>query len=111
MSDNSNNNNNNNNPESAAKKRKADGIDPTPRGKKLGNDLLATLENPDLCDVTLIGSDGGRVPAIRVYLSARSEVLQHLLVGQFKEASEDEVHIHGLPGGGTQGVGSLLLHR
>ena len=80
-----------NNP--SARKRKADGNDPSPRGKKLGTDLLATLEDPDLCDVTLVGSDEGRVPAIRVYLSARSDVLKHLLVGQFKEASEEEVRM------------------
>ena len=49
----------------SSKKRKSDGTGPSPRGKKLTNDLLETLENPDLCDVTLIGSDGGRVPAIR----------------------------------------------
>ena len=91
MSDNNNNNSANQN--GSSQKRKADGTGPSPRGKKLTNDLLATLENPDLCDVTLIGSDGGRVPAIRVYLSARSEVFQHLLVGQFKEASEEEVHM------------------
>ena len=91
MSDNNNNNSANQN--GSSKKRKSDGTGPSPRGKKLTNDLLATLENPDLCDVTLVGSDGGRVPAIRVYLSARSDVLQHLLVGQFKEASEEEVHM------------------
>ena len=96
MSDNNNNNNNANAGEesnSSSRKRKADGTDPSPRGKKLGNDLLATLENPDLCDVTLVGSDGGRVPAVRIYLSARSEMLQNLLVGQFREASEEEVRM------------------
>ena len=95
MSDNNNNNNNAGEEpnSSSARKRKADGSDPSPRGKKLGNDLLATLENPDLCDVTLVGSDGGRVPAVRIYLSARSEMLQSLLVGQFREASEEEVRM------------------
>ena len=96
MSDNNNNNANageESNNSSSARKRKADGSDPSPRGKKLGNDLLAALENPDLCDVTLVGSDGGRVPAIRIYLSARSEMLQSLLVGQFREASEEEVRM------------------
>ena len=74
MSDN--NNNNNNNSDSAAKKRKADGTEPSPRGKKLSNDLLSSLDDPDLCDVTLVGSDGSRVPAVRAYLSARSDVLK-----------------------------------
>ena len=62
MSDNNNNNANAGEEpnSSSARKRKADGSDPSPRGKKLGNDLLATLDNPDLCDVTLVGSDGGR---------------------------------------------------
>ena len=78
---------------SSAGKRKADGTDPSPRGKKLGTDLLATLEDPDLCDVTLVGSDEGRVPAIRVYLSARSEMLKNLLVGHFREATEEEVRM------------------
>ena len=86
-------NNNNNNSESAAKKRKADELEPSPRGKKLTNDLLSSLDDPDLCDVTLVGSDGGRVPAIRAILSTRSDVLKHLLVGRFKEASEHEVHM------------------
>ena len=92
MSDN-NNNNAGEESNSSSRKRKADGTDPSPRGKKLGNDLLAALENPDLCDVTLVGSDGGRVPAIRIYLSARSEMLQQMLVGRFKEASEEEVRM------------------
>ena len=84
---------NNNNSESAAKKRKADKLEPSPRGKKLTNDLLSSLDDPDLCDVTLVGSDGGRVPAVRAYLSARSDVLKRLLVGRFKEASEEEVRM------------------
>ena len=85
--------NNNNNSESAAKKRKTDELEPSPRGKKLAHDLLTSLDDPDLCDVTLVGSDGGRVPAVRAYLSARSDVLKHLLVGRFKEASEEEVRM------------------
>ena len=89
----SDNNNNNNNSDSAAKKRKADELEPSPRGKKLTNDLLSSLDDPDLCDVTLVGSDGGRVPAIRAILSTRSDVLKRLLVGQFKEASEEEVRM------------------
>ena len=84
---------NNNNQNGSSKKRKADGTGPSPKGKKLTADLLSTLEDPDLCDVTLIGSDGGRVPAIRLYLSARSDVLKQLLVGQFREANEEEVHM------------------
>ena len=91
MSDN--NNNNSANQSGSSKKRKSDGTGPSPRGKKLTNDLLSTLEDPDLCDVTLIGSDGGRVPAIRLYLSARSDVLKQLLVGKFREANEEEVQM------------------
>ncbi len=93
MADNNNNNNNDAGPSHSAGKRKADGTDPSPRGKKLGTDLLATLEDPDLCDVTLVGSDGGRVPAVRVFLSARSEILKHLFNGQFREATEEEVRM------------------
>ena len=91
MSDNNNNNSANQN--GSSKKRKSDGTGPSPRGKKLTNDLLSTLEDPDLCDVTLVGSDGGRVPAIRLYLSARSDVLKQLLVGKFREANEEEVQM------------------
>ena len=88
MSDNNNRTESNN----ARSKRKAD-KDPSPRGKKLSNDLLSSLDDPDLCDVTLVGSDGGRVPAVRAYLSARSDVLKRLLVGRFREANDEEVHM------------------
>jgi hypothetical protein len=72
-------------------KRKAD-KDPIPL-TPLSNDLLSSLDDPDLCDVTLVGSDGGRVPAVRAYLSARSDVLKRLLVGRFREANDEEVHM------------------
>ena len=88
MSDNDSDNNNR-----GQKKRKADELEPSPRGKKLTHDLLTSLDDPDLCDVTLVGSDGGRVPAIRAILSTRSDVLKRLLVGRFKEASEEEVRM------------------
>ena len=88
MSDNDSDNNN-----GGQKKRKADELEPSPRGKKLTHDLLTSLGDPDLCDVTLVGSDGGRVPAIRAILSTRSDVLKRLLVGRFKEASEEEVRM------------------
>ena len=54
---------------------------------------LSSLENPALCDVTLVGTDGGRVNAIRSILSARSDVLERLLVGSFQEASTTEVQM------------------
>mmetsp|Transcript_8721 Transcript_8721/g.17808 ORF Transcript_8721/g.17808 Transcript_8721/m.17808 type:complete len:446 (-) Transcript_8721:318-1655(-) len=57
----------------------------------LGDDLLSSLENPALCDVTLVGSDGGRIHAIRSILAARSRVLERMLVGPFREANQEDV--------------------
>ena len=60
----------------------------------LGRDLLKGLEDPDkFCDITLIGSDDGRVPAIRSILAMRSPVLERMLLGSFQEAQSSEVRL------------------
>lgn len=60
----------------------------------LGRDLLKGLKDPDkFCDITLIGSDGGRVPAIRSILAMRSPVLERMLLGSFQEAQSNEVRL------------------
>lgn len=60
----------------------------------LGADLLRGLQNPDVCDITLLGSDGGGgVPAVRSILAMRSAVLERMLLGNFRESSSDEVQL------------------
>ena len=60
----------------------------------LGKDLLKGLQDPDrFCDITLVGSDGGRVPAIRSILAMRSPVLDRMLLGSFQEAQSDEIQL------------------
>eukprot|EP00562_Extubocellulus_spinifer_P008705 CAMPEP_0178507160 /NCGR_PEP_ID=MMETSP0696-20121128/20072_1 /TAXON_ID=265572 /ORGANISM="Extubocellulus spinifer, Strain CCMP396" /LENGTH=462 /DNA_ID=CAMNT_0020136631 /DNA_START=35 /DNA_END=1423 /DNA_ORIENTATION=- len=61
---------------------------------KLGADLLSRLRNdPHLCDVTLVGSDGGRVQATRAILVMRSRVFERMLMGDFKEGGCDEIEM------------------
>ena len=60
----------------------------------LGKDLLMGLQGPDrFCDITLVGPDEGRVPAIRSILAMRSPVLDRMLLGSFQEAQSDEVRL------------------
>lgn len=72
-----------------------DGVEnPRARPGVLSRDLLKGLQDPDkFCDVTLIGSDGGRVPAIRNILAMRSPVLERMLIGSFQEAQSSEVKL------------------
>ena len=60
---------------------------------KLGADLLRGLQDPDACDITLVGSDGGRVPAFRTILALRSKVFGRMLLGDFKEGRSDEIRL------------------
>ena len=91
---------------SSPAKRKASSQDPetetpsptaivgsAPLPGKLAADLLFSYRaDPDgLCDVTLIGSDDGRVPAIRALLSCRSKMFMTMLLGGFSERQADEV--------------------
>jgi len=60
----------------------------------LGKDLLKGLQDPDrFCDITLVGSDEGRAPAIRSILAMRSPVLDRMLLGSFQEAQSDEIQL------------------
>ena len=84
-------------------KRKASSQDPetetpplaiaAPLPGKLAADLLVSLQSDSdaLCDVTLVGSDGAHVPAIRVLLAMRSKVFKTMLLGEFSERHADEV--------------------
>ena len=71
-----------------------DGEESRHRPGVLGRDLLKGLQDPDkFCDITLIGSDDGRVPAIRSILAMRSAVLERMLLGSFQEAQSNEVRL------------------
>ena len=60
----------------------------------LSKDLLKGLQDPDrFCDIILVGSDEGRVPAIRSILAMRSPVLDRMLLGSFQEAQSDEIQL------------------
>mmetsp|Transcript_5265 Transcript_5265/g.14937 ORF Transcript_5265/g.14937 Transcript_5265/m.14937 type:complete len:447 (-) Transcript_5265:3930-5270(-) len=60
----------------------------------LSRDLLKGLQDPDkFCDITLVGSDEGRVPAIRSILAMRSPVLERMLLGSFQEAQSEEIRL------------------
>ena len=61
----------------------------------LSRDLLVGLQDPDkFCDLTLICSDEGRLPAIRSILAMRSPVLERMLLGSFQEAQSDEIRLY-----------------
>lgn len=54
-------------------------------------DLLRALNDEDLCDVALVGSDGILVPANRFVLAARCPVLKRMLYGNFREAKSANI--------------------
>ena len=65
-----------------------------PRGKNLHDDLISSLEDEDMSDVTLVGSDNGTTNAIRAFLGARSDVLKSLLFGDFIESQRPRVKMN-----------------
>ena len=55
-------------------------------------DMVRALEEDDaMKDVTLIGSDGGRVSASKTVLAIRSPVFKRMFYGNFQEAESAEV--------------------
>ena len=56
----------------------------------LVSDLRFALLDDELCDVTLRGSDGETVPAIRSILAARSPVFRRMLYGPFREGKRGD---------------------
>ena len=54
---------------------------------------MLAMTNDTLTDVTLVSSDGVRIPASRFVLAARSEVFERMLYGHFREGSSDEVKL------------------
>eukprot|EP00562_Extubocellulus_spinifer_P013267 CAMPEP_0178553758 /NCGR_PEP_ID=MMETSP0697-20121206/7981_1 /TAXON_ID=265572 /ORGANISM="Extubocellulus spinifer, Strain CCMP396" /LENGTH=426 /DNA_ID=CAMNT_0020186683 /DNA_START=60 /DNA_END=1340 /DNA_ORIENTATION=- len=71
----------------------AGGDEDEPLPGKLGADLLRGLRDADACDITLVGSDGGTVPAFRTILALRSKVFGRMLLGDFKEGRSDEIRL------------------
>ncbi|CAB9506386.1 expressed unknown protein [Seminavis robusta] len=66
----------------------------------LKSDMLRALEddaNDNLKDVTLVGSDGGRVSANKAVLAIRSPVFQRMFFGNFQERDSDEVKMDNYP--------------
>ena len=62
---------------------------------RLGKDLLDAYKNMEAFnDVTLVGVDGGKVPAPKLLLAARSTYFERLLMGVFEEGGKDEVCLH-----------------
>lgn len=57
----------------------------------LQDEIKHARQEDKLHDVTLIGSDGNRVPAVRFLLATRSEVFKKMLYGEFKEGAPSEV--------------------
>lgn len=78
------------------KKTKEDNM---PNNKDKGHQELSYFQNElkiargeeKRNDVTLVGSDGSRVSAVRFLLAARSEVFGKMLYGDFKEGSSKEI--------------------
>ena len=56
-------------------------------------DLLASLEDEDLLDVSLVSTDGVEIPACRFVLAARSKVLKRMLYGNFREATASKIEL------------------
>ena len=58
---------------------------------KMDEDFARELKDDDsvIKDVTLIGSDGGRVPAAKAILAIRSPVFRRMFYGDFRESSAD----------------------
>jgi hypothetical protein len=55
------------------------------------------LNDSRIADVELEGTDGVRLPGCKGFLSARSEVFERMLLGQFSESAESVVKV-GYPG-------------
>jgi len=59
--------------------------------RTLVSDLQAHLNDPDICDVTLRGTDDKTVDAVRSILAMRSRFFKSLLFGNFQESNLSEV--------------------
>ena len=46
--------------------------------QSLGRDLLASLENPEVCDIRIESSEGGEIPANKTILGIRSEYFSRM---------------------------------
>ena len=59
--------------------------------RKMPKDFVRELDDDDsvIKDVTLKGSDGGRVSATKAVLSIRSPVFRRMFYGDFQESSND----------------------
>jgi len=57
----------------------------------LKQDMRTAMEDTDLHDVTLIGTDGLQVPAIKSVLAIRSPVFRRMFAGDFRERTGDTV--------------------
>ena len=103
----------------------------------LALDLLSALEDDEsdgFKDVTLIGSDGGRVSATKAVLAIRSPVFRKMFFGEFREASAkcdsvqmnysavvlnivvkycytDEIDLDTIVSEGSGNTGRLRMHR
>lgn len=65
----------------------------SPTSGDLASDVQSILFDEDISDVTLIGSDGDSVPAIKAILAARSKVFRRMFYGDFTEKSSQEVRL------------------
>mmetsp|Transcript_11360 Transcript_11360/g.18800 ORF Transcript_11360/g.18800 Transcript_11360/m.18800 type:complete len:505 (+) Transcript_11360:46-1560(+) len=59
--------------------------------RTLVSDLQAHLNDEDISDVALRGTDGRTVPAVRSILAMRSRFFKSLLFGSFQESNQREV--------------------
>lgn len=64
----------------------------------LASDVRSILFDDEISDVTLIGSDGVAVPAVRAVLASRSKVFRRMFYGSFAECDSSEVRLEEFSG-------------
>ena len=64
--------------------------------RSLASDMGSLLFSGNFSDVTFI-VEGHRLPAHRQILAGRSKYFETLLLGNFKEGHDKEIHLHDTP--------------